>query len=282
MSRSRDLVRRLSSSLIVALLGACGAATGVPVADGGPLGDSATGPDAPFLPDAPTCTPTRGAPVRLSYAPPGATPVDCFAPAMAGPGEVVTRSAAVVSVVDDATGSHVTLDHCSPAADCVPLLATLDVSAPGLTLASQLTAGQFVRVRWRMGTAYGLGGCAREVEISNLPSWDGAPNTIRTDDALILAAADGSTTSLPDAPFTLARESIGCVGTGPGCGDGPPETFALRFGASGESTLVGQGAHGLILIGGRGYQTTNHQSFISGACDDSGSFDWVVVATTGV
>lgn len=280
MLRSSERVPRFCASLVVLFLGACGASTGVPVIDAGSLGD-AVAPDAPS-PDAPSCTPTGGAYVRLSYAPPGATLVDCFAPGMAGPADIITRAAAVVSVVDDATGSHVTLDHCSPAADCVPLVATLDVSAPGLALAPLLSAGQFVSVRWRQSTAYGLGGCARELEVSNLPSWDGVPNTVRSDAALILAAADGSTSALTDAPFTLARESYGCVGSGPGCGDGPPQNFALRFGASGESSIVLQGEHGLILIGGQGYQVTNHQAFVSGACDDAGSFDWVVVPTLGV
>jgi hypothetical protein len=294
MTSLRSALARTVALLSLSLT-ACSSAV-VPSADGGDAGVSAL-PDAPpgALPDAPpgappdaplTCSFDGATTVHIALSGPNGTPLDCSAPRptpAGAPGVVITRMAAVVAVRDDATGAHVTLDYCSPAADCVQQLGTLTIAAPDFTLAAggnPLLPGQYVRIQTRTTFSFG---CTMQVEIYNAPSWDGDTNRVRGDSALLAAAADGERSALPDAAFAVSRQGIDCVASGPSCGDGQPELFALSFQGScrnclrnPDPVLVRQGQTGQFMIDQETLQARNHRSFTTGACDDYWNYAWTV------
>lgn len=125
--------------------------------------------DVPVTPDVPppTCTFAGAESVVISYTGPNSVAMDCSAPRgmPGGTPLVVTRTAAVVDVVDDAMGATVRLDFCSPAADCVPMIGTLRVTAPRFNLGATpvgLRRGQYVQVRSRATWSWG---CTMQVEL---------------------------------------------------------------------------------------------------------------------
>jgi hypothetical protein len=242
-------------------------------------------PDAP--PDAPPSCSFAGAHgVGISLTGPMGVPSDCSGVRPPGPGTtpmIIDRIATVVSASDDAMGTHVSLDYCSPAADCVPLIGSLTIAAPDFSLAAgpnALRPGQFVEIRSRATWSWG---CTMQVEVTNAPTWDGAMNTIRSDHALLAAAANGEGTALPNPMFSVDRRSIGCIMTGSGCGGGPPELFALAFQGACDACLrptdpvvVYQGTSGTLMINSLSYEARNHESYNSGACDDYWDYAWTV------
>lgn len=243
------------------------------------------GPDV--QPDVPTTCSFEGASnVRISYVGPNSTPLDCSGPRPTpggGSNEIITRTAAIVSVADDAEGTHLALDFCSPAADCVPMLGTLTINAPEFTLANANPAprpGQFVRIRSRASWSWA---CTMEVEIANAPSWDGVMNPMRNDDAILAAAAYGVPSSLEQPLFGVERTSIGCATGGPNCGGGAPELFALSFQGTcrtcirnPDPVLVRQGQSSTMQIDSNTYLVRNHRSFNTGACDDYWNYAWTM------
>lgn len=272
--------------------------SGVTPADGGP--DVAPDmqvvvpPDAPMIvdarrdaPDAPDAPPSCGfegaSNVAITYTGFRDTPLDCRMPRgmPGGPATVDARRAEVTSVTDDAMGSTVALDFCSPAADCIAMPGSLRLNAPGLNLGASpvgLRRGQFVRIRARATWSWG---CTMQVEVSNAPTWDGQPNPVRRDGALLVAAASGEASALPDAPFGLSRRSIGCVSMGSDCGGGRPELFALAFQGrcntcetDPDPVVVRQGRTATFGINGLTYVGTNLRSYNSGACDDYWNYAW--------
>jgi hypothetical protein len=250
-----------------------------------PPADVPVARDVPVAPDvsAPTCSFEGAEPVAISYTGPNSVAMDCAA--MRGtPGgtpPITTRTAAVVDVVDDASGSTVRLDFCSPAADCVPLIGSLRVRAPGFNLGEAPTGlrpGQYVQIRSRATWSWG---CTMQVEVSNAPTWDRMPNPVRHDSALLAAAASGEGTTLPGAPFELTRLSVGCRTMGSNCGGGPPELFALS--AQGHCNTcvtdpapvtIHQGRTEMVSINANTYAVRNHRSFNTGACDDYWNYAW--------
>lgn len=241
--------------------------------------------DVPVTPDAPppTCSFAGAGSVAISYTGPNSVAMDCSAPRgmPGGTPLIVTRTAAVVDVVDDATGATVRIDFCSPAADCVPMIGTLRVRAAGFNLGATpvgLRRGQYVQIRSRATWSWG---CTMQVEVTNAPTWDGMPNPVRHDSALLAAAASGEGTTLPGAPFELTRRSIGCVMAGSNCGGGAPELFALS--AQGHCNTcetdpppvtIYQGRAEMISINANAYAVWNHRSFNTGACDDYWNYAW--------
>jgi hypothetical protein len=98
-----------------------------------------------------------------------------------------------------------TIDSCSPLADCAPLINTLDFKAPGLSLT--IPVDSYVSMQVRVDIPMG---CSHELMIQNLPEWDGLPNPVFAGRHLWLAAADGVIATLPDAPFAVTALPLGC------------------------------------------------------------------------
>jgi hypothetical protein len=231
-----------------------------------------------------TCSFEGASNVYITYVGPGDQPLDCSGtrpPTPGTPGEIVVRHAAVVSAVDDEMGSHVTLDFCSPAADCLPQLGTLTIRSNDFQLASApnaLQPGQYVQIRSRATWSWG---CTMEIEIANAPTWDGDTNRIRSDSAVLAAAASGVSHAMEGSPFEVSRQSIGCEMMGPNCGGGPPEVFALAFQGhcntcirDPDPVVVEQGRMGVFDVNGLSYSGFNARSMNSGACDDYWSYAW--------
>lgn len=271
-------------------LSACGASvTSAPTGgDGGAdvpvASDVPVSQDVPVTPDVPMSCGFAGAEsVAIAFTGPDNARWDCAAP-RGTPGQtptVVTRSAAVLAVTDDATGSTLRLDFCSPAADCTPRVGTLRVSAPGFSFAGgtrPIQRGQLVQIRARASWTWG---CTMQVEVSNAPMWDGMQNPVRADSALLAAAANGEGNTLPNAPFELTRQAIGCRMSGTDCGGGPPELFALVAQGHCNNCLrdpdpvtIRQGRAELVEVNELRYLVRNHRSFNTGFCDDYWNYAW--------
>jgi len=244
------------------------------------LPDVATPTDAPL-----SCASEARSSAAIRYTGPDEVAWDCRAtrPTPGSPALVMSRTAAVISALDDATGSTLALDFCSPAADCIPRRGTLRIEAPGFTLRAApagLRTGQFVQIRSRATWSWG---CTMQVEVSNAPTWDGEVNTVRQGSVLLAAAASGEGTALPEAPFEVTRRSIGCVMPGTDCGGGRPEVFALSFQGhcrdclrDPDPVVVTQGATGTLQVDDLTYAARNLLSFNSGACDDYWNYSWTV------
>jgi hypothetical protein len=231
-----------------------------------------------------TCSFDGASNVYISYVGPGEQPLDCSGmrpPTPGGGNEIITRNAAIVSVTDDAEGTHISLDFCSPAADCLPQIGTLTIRSNNFQLASApnaLQPGQYVQIRSRATWSWG---CTMEIEIANAPSWDGDVNRIRTDSVVLASAASGVSHAMEGSPFEVARQSIGCMMAGPSCGGGPPEVFALAFQGHCNNCIVDpapvvieQGRFDVVGVNGTTYRAFNARSLNSGACDDYWSYAW--------
>lgn len=290
---------------MLALLGGCALST-VPVAgqDGG--ADARATADVPALPDGPlaqegsvppdaaadappNCTAATPAGVRIALRSPDGAAWDCSAPRPTGMPAPVQHffNASVVSAADDDAGSHLVLELCSPATDCAGRRARLDVRAPNFLLASgpnALRPGQYLSVRVQTQTFFT---CTTQLEVSNLPRWDGIANPVRSDSSLLAAAADGEASALGTAPFGVSAAHVGCVTASmPNCGGGPPEQLALAFQGScrtclraPDPVLVRQGQRALFHIDGLELEAQNLRSFNTGNCDDYWNFAWTVRET---
>jgi hypothetical protein len=254
------------AALLITALAACGTP------------DPGAHPDA-GAPDAIACFAPSSASVGVHLAGPTLGTLGCDGATLPGtPDPIVTSLGAVVETHDDATGSHLTLDLCSPAGGCAPTRDTLTIAAAGFTFAGNqaLRAGQFVSLRTRITRVWG---CTVQVELSNLMTWDGHPNPIRNDSALLAAAADGEAQALPDAPIMVSRHTTGCRATGSDCGGGPPEVFALTFvGKSVGSVPVTaeQRAEAHLIVDGHPYVGYDARAYNSGACDDYWNYAWTL------
>ena len=257
-----------------------------------PREDGSVQPDVVILaaPDAQTCNAPPPGDVGIALRGPGATPLDCNGPRPQTPGGglgmIVTRTAAVVSVRDDATqGAQVTLDFCSPLADCTPMLGTLTIRAAEFTLGQGSTAlqpGQYVRIRSRASWSFG---CTMQVEVSNAARWDGDANPVRADDALLAAASSGDVNAFADGPFGVRAEHLGCVGSGESCGS-REEQLALAFQGhcntcirDPDPVIVRQGDTGVFEINEHSYVARNLRSFTTSRCDDSWNYAWTARET---
>lgn len=185
-------------------------------------------------------------------------------------------SAAVVGV----SGNTLTLDACSPAADCMPMLHTLEFSAPGLT--SYIPVGAYVEVSVHVAAPWG---CEHSLQIRNLPSWDGYPNSAYQDDRVWVVASDGSTYTFADTPFTIEREQLGCPGEPYGCGPLPVDTYALVFGLGAGNHTLQQGEGTTVALPTATPQYLdlhNLRSYQPALCDDDWNWGYFAVRNLGV
>jgi hypothetical protein len=105
--------------------------------------------DASATPESVMCDPGAAESVRIAYVDPGVTPVACDHFTEAGPRDVVVRRATVVSATDDASGAHLALDFCSPAADCIAITARSSTTPPPTRRSSAARATTRARSRGR-------------------------------------------------------------------------------------------------------------------------------------
>ncbi len=214
----------------------------------------------------------------IRYTDPDHPDPDCTAagPYGIGPQPLVTRSARVTAIAGDAYHASLSLDFCGPGpCDAVP--GELHVDDAGLDLSNgtvPIRAGQFVEIRWQVFTLHGINGCGRAVEVRNLAAWNDVPNPVRDDGAILFfAQTDGH--GLFDTTALSGREvSIGCQGAHHDCNMGPEEAFAEAFSAGGPEALLHEGESGTIALDGRSYEIHLLSAYISGYCDDSGTYSW--------
>lgn len=158
------------------------------------------------------------------------------------------------------------VDACSPAADCVPFLYTLQFDAPGLGVFAPI--GTYVHVEASVDIPWG---CYERLMITNIPSWDGMPNPVQPDNQLWLAATDGAVEMFDDAPFKVDKIKLDCGPTTGGCG-GDPGKFDLRFtpvdDPGGAVVVTTAETKTMSLIDTPVAAVKNLRSFESGACDD--------------
>ncbi len=175
----------------------------------------------------------------------------------------------VVAIVDDTT---VQIDTCPPTADCVAIITTLSIKAPGLSLFGAVIKGSLVHVDVTFLRDWT---CTSSVVMTSLSDWDGEKNPVDVGGRLYVAAVDGMT-SIPGVAFTVAEVSNGCLPGVPSCGGGrTPDLYALRFTSSTANTVVpmGETTYG-FSAGSQPLQVRNLRSFYEGACDAYWDFAW--------
>ncbi len=163
----------------------------------------------------------------------------------------------------------VSLDACSPAADCVPLIYEVTFGADGLGV--DIPVGALVHVEASVNVPWG---CAQRLLITNLPSWDGMPNPVQTNHQLWVAATDGMADMFADAPFVVDRLKLDCPGyPAGGCGgEVEPGQYMFRFtptNNAGPAVIIETGeVKSLSLVDTPVTAAKNLRSFEPGICDD--------------
>ncbi len=185
------------SSTVSMVQGAGGAGAGVSGTGTG-TGTSSGG-------DPPVCTdPHQRVTIELTL--PGGMPAGCAA--LKAPTGQDKRDL-TGTVQPSAAANSVVIDTCPPNADCVPLLATLHVTAEGLKFFPP-PPGSFARIRT---VANASGGCAEGVLVNEVTSFGGVTNGGAMHRIWLVAAAgqlliDGAAVNGPalaELPFALER-----------------------------------------------------------------------------
>ncbi|MBE7485188.1 MAG: hypothetical protein HS104_35120 [Polyangiaceae bacterium] len=162
------------------------------------------------------------------------------------------------------------LDTCPPNADCMPMFATVSVSAKDLEL--WVPENAFVSVKYALSPAWG--DCTSQISVKNVPSWGGEQNPVSASGRLYFAGTDGQIDN-SDAPLAITEVPLGCPIGGTGCGGQPPDDFKLVFnvGPGDPGTHVGMGESKTVMAP-EPLQVHNLRSFVSGACDDYWNWAW--------
>lgn len=254
---------RASVPLFVLLLSGCGSSV-VPEAS-----DSAT--DAPALeasvdtgttppdtaPDVPvsetgSCARTSD---RVTISAKGRTTLGCsLGPRDGGvPGPMTGQ---IVRV--DATSFD--LDTCPPTADCVPLITTFSVTAPGLDLRA-LVEKSYVEVTY---TEQFFFGCNTSIVVRSVDAWTGVKNPADVGGKLYLAAGDGAD---PKLPFAIDKVRLHCLpeGTSTCGGSAAPDHYAYQFAGA---TKIAMGETATFSAIGQTFSARNLRAFYLGYCDE--------------
>lgn len=263
------LPRVLSSAVLClvfpAATVACGSSVVPEAADGGgdaPLAYDAdigidtgtvvseTGADVPVV-ETGTCARTSD---RLTISATGRNTLGCsLGPRDGGvPGPLTGQ---IVRV--DATSFD--LDTCPPTADCVPLVTTFKVSAPGLDLRA-LVDKSYVEVTY---TEQFFFGCTTSIVVRSVDAWTGVKNPADVGGKLYLAAGDGHD---PTLPFAVEKVRLHCLAEGtPSCGGSAvPDHYAYRFAGT---TSVAMGETASFAAAGQTFTARNLRAFYLGDCD---------------
>jgi hypothetical protein len=160
----------------------------------------------------------------------------------------------LVGQVKESDPGTIRIDTCSPAADCIPLIATLTISAKGLP-AQPIPKGALVQLHYRSeyGTdTHTTSYTAMHLVIENVPNWDGLPNPVATGQNLWLAAHEHFVTGGPNSltasfdPFLVERVDL-CTKSDTG-----NPVYAMRFAmkdiADGKTLLLKPGEEGKLVV----------------------------------
>lgn len=173
-------------------------------------------------------------------------------------------------------GNALSVDACSPAADCLPQIFNLTFDAEGLYV--DVPVGAFVHVEVAVDVPWG---CSHRLSITALPNWAGEPSPVPAGHTLYLAAADGTVAPPAGAPFIVTPIKLDCPGYPSGCGGGvEPGQYALRFSSIDDPSagvLVETGELKNISLVETWAAVKNLRSFESGACDDYWNWAYWVV-----
>lgn len=176
--------------------------------------------------------------------------------------------------------ASLTIDLCSPAADCVPMPVVITIKAKELDLRA-LPIGSYVQVDAAF-TDMGFGGCTSSVVVQSVAAWAGDKNPVDVGGRLYVAAADGGLSATKTtAPLTLTTPATGCHPVSGGCGPSSKgDWFDLHVEGQGEgaraATLV-MGDSALVHTAGHDVEVKNLRSYYDAACDDSGNLGWWAV-----
>ena len=174
------------------------------------------------------------------------------------------------------TSTSFTIDSCGPAADCISMLSTFTVSAPGLpSLDLLLPRGGFVTVQVKVAQPFG---CTSQLAVVSLPVWEGTRDPAATvSPTLYLAFSDGVPEPLPDAQILVQPQPLHCKTNAPSCG-AIADDFALMFAIDdvGQPVTMGQ----TVTLDGVSFR--NLRSLVSGACDDDFNWGWWAARFRGV
>ncbi|MGZ3422908.1 MAG: hypothetical protein ACXWUG_25950 [Polyangiales bacterium] len=170
-----------------------------------------------------------------------------------------TAPSELVGQIVRVDASSFDLDMCSPAADCVPLIETVQISGAGLDL-RKLKQNSYVRVTYHSQTFFG---CHSSIAVESIDSWSGVKNPVDVGGRLYLAGGDGMD---PTLPFTVERIATGCfTSTSPSCGGGvAPDWFSYRFAGT---NVVTMGQTASFTANGQSFRARNLRAFYEGACD---------------
>ncbi|MEI2827452.1 MAG: hypothetical protein V9F04_14445 [Dermatophilaceae bacterium] len=116
------------------------------------------------------------------------------------------------------------LDTCPPTADCVPLITTFKVTAPGLDLRG-MREKSYVEVTYTESFFFG---CSTSIVVRSVDTWTGVKNPADVGGKIYLAGGDGDD---PTLPFAIDKVRQHCLPEGtPTCGgSAAPDHYAYRF-----------------------------------------------------
>ncbi|MCC6521317.1 MAG: hypothetical protein IT373_01525 [Polyangiaceae bacterium] len=183
--------------------------------------------------------------------------------------------------VTAASGNALTLDACSPAADCMPMLHDLTFSASGLY--SYIPIGSYVELSVHVERPWG---CEHALQIRNVATWDGYPNPVYQDERVWLVAADGSMRTFTGTPFTVDRVALGCHPGQYGCNlKVPVDDYALVFDTgAGPVELLGGESTSLTVSSpvAQLFYVRNLRSYQPLQCDDDWNWAYFAVQDMGL
>ncbi len=222
-----------------------------------------------------TCTRTHDAATCLGVVGYDGQIYGCTGKTPTGGGAVSWSTTGIVTKVT--SGSFI-VDSCAPDANCAPMLSTISVAAPNLTL--DIPVGAIASVTYGGLDAGGpTGPSPGLVEVESVGDWGGQHNP---DGAgrLYLVVSDGRPPSAYDAcaatgaPYDVTLEKLACSHYGkfefpdPAVGD-----YALHFCSAGSpDVIVKMGETKSFTVAGHPMHVRNLRSFLSGELD--ANWDW--------
>ncbi len=246
---------RFSALVLAVTLPACGSSVvpGEAASDTGvETGATETGADVPAV-ETGLCARTSD---RLQITATGRQTLGCSLGRRDGGGVPGPLTGQIVRV--DATSFD--LDTCPPTADCVPLITTFTVNAPGLDLRTGMRAKSYVEVVYTESWFFT---CSTSIVVRSVDAWTGVKNPVDVGGRLYLAGGDGAD---PTLPFAIEKVRQHCLPEGtPTCGgSAAPDHYAYRFGGV---ATVGMGETRTFGVAGQSFVARNLMAFYLGECD---------------
>jgi hypothetical protein len=208
----------------------------------------------------------------------GGPSLDCNSAQPGGMGLTTHLEASVISVVNTADETDITLDTCPPNADCTGNFYKLVVKSPGFAL--YVLQGAYVQIDVDVQHPWG---CTSAILMRNLPVWGGLQSSLGSVPYMLFEGADGAAETLDGSPFTLTTTPLHCNEPFEGC-DATPDEYRFDVTDGSEIEPVYQGQTELFGILDNGMQNLiyfhNLRSYESGYCDDGANWAYWAVVTT--